>query len=122
MPTMRVPSAPRTGRHTSSVPRQATASTSSSTSAFQPTPSDPTIAATLRGWPHGHARAGQHGAQIQGVADREALPVVVEVRPHGRLARDLAELRRPRAQLALRVVAAPPAVAVVEAHERPVGG
>src|SRR3954454_22132360 len=122
MPTIRVPSAPRTGRHTSSLPRQGTASTSSSASAFHPTPSDPTSRPTLRPRTDGGPRADQHGAQGQSVADREALPVVVEVRPDGGLARDLGELRRPRAQLALRVVAAPPPVAVVEAHERPVRG
>src|SRR3954454_17973855 len=122
MPTIRVPSAPRTGRHTSSLPRQGTASTSSSASAFHPTPSDPTSRPTLSPRTDGGPRADQHGAQGQSVADREALPVVVEVRPDGGLARDLGELRRPRAQLALRVVAAPPPVAVVEAHERPVRG
>src|SRR5215210_4366767 len=117
MPTMWVPSAPRTGRHTSSVPCHCTASTSSSASAFQPSPSDPTAPATLRAWPDGCPRSREHGAQVQCVADGEALPVVVEVGEHLGVPRDVAEPACPLAELRGGVVAAPPAVAVVEAHE-----
>ena len=52
-----VPSALRTGRQTSSVPRHGTASTSSSASAFHPVPSDATRAAYERGPTAAPARA-----------------------------------------------------------------
>src|SRR5206468_8094365 len=50
----------------------------------------------------------------------EALPVVVEVEVDLGAAPPLLDALRPGLQLGLRVVAAAPAPAVVEAHERPV--
>src|SRR3954454_11238762 len=121
MPTIRLPSAWRTGRQTSSVPRHGTASIASRSSAFHPGPTAPIGGESLRRRAHRHPRALEHAAQGDAVADREALPVVVEVGPDRRLAGDRGEPVGPGPQLGLRVVAAPPAVAVVEAHERPVG-
>src|SRR3954464_3263016 len=120
MPTIRVPSAWRTGRQTSSVPRHGTASIASRSSAFHPGPTAPIGGESLRRRVHRHPRALEHAAQGDAVADREALPVVVEVGPDRRLAGDRGEPVGPRPQLGLGVVAAPAAVAVVEAHERPV--
>jgi hypothetical protein len=57
IPTIRVPRAPRTGRHTSSVPRHGTASISSSATAFHPVPSDPTAPPYERGPTVAPARA-----------------------------------------------------------------
>src|SRR3954469_1663153 len=121
MPTIRVPSAWRTGRQTSSVPRHGTASIASRSSAFHPGPTAPIGGESLRRRVHRHPRALERAAQGDAVADREALPVVVEVRPDRRLAGDRGEPVGPGPQLGLGVVAAPAAVAVVEAHEGPVG-
>src|SRR3954470_18984916 len=122
MPTIRVPSAWRTGRQTSSVPRHGTASIVSRSSAFHPGPTAPIGGESLRRRAHRHPRALEHAAQGDAVADREALPVVVEVRPDRRLAGDQGEPVGPGPQLGVGVVAAPPAVPVVEAQKGPVGG
>src|SRR5919202_4287406 len=122
MPTIRAPRAWRTGSQTSSLPRHGTASTSSIASALQPSPSVPTAWSTLRPRPDRCSGALEHPAQGDRVAGREHLPVVVEVDEALGLAPDVEQARRPLAQLAVGVVAAPSAVAVVEAHERPAGG
>jgi len=72
----------------------------------------------------GHVDAdvrSDHPPQVERVARREDLPVVVEVRVDVDRRAPLGDPRRPLAKLGLRVVAAPPAMAVVEAHEREVG-
>src|SRR4051812_33570197 len=102
MPTMRVPSVPRTGRQTSSVSRHGTASMSSNATAFQPAPSDAT-GASLSAWPDGSTGALHQIAQRERVAHGESLPVVVEVGEDLGFGRGVREPLRPLAQLRVRV-------------------
>ena len=67
-------------------------------------------------------RPPQPPHEREGVVHGEALPVVVEVDEHLGPAAPVGDPLGPLVELGLRVVAAPAAVAVVEADERPVGG
>src|SRR5215212_928139 len=65
---------------------------------------------------------GQAPPEPPRVPDRERLPVVVEVGVHLDLAPPVRQPSRPLLELRLGIVAPPPARAMVEADERPVGG
>src|SRR5436189_6216342 len=70
----------------------------------------------------GRSLCVQHRLQASCVTHRKGFPVVVEVREDLCPAAPLADAPLPRAQLALRVVAAPAARTLVEADEGPVRG
>src|SRR5438874_3032491 len=72
--------------------------------------------------PHGAMLDPEPLLQPEAVPDREAFPVVVEIREHLDLASPRLEPLRPFLELGLGIVPAPSARARVKADERPVGG